>query len=963
VIRLRFFSLAFAGIVIFVTALTCMAQSSSPYTFEVIARTGGGEFNFTSIGQYVSINDSGNVGFIGQFDGKALNGNTIRTENLFLYEGQTGTTKKMMIDAFQLKVLNTLPISEVGQFFYHGLQLNNQNQILARRVMNAEVRLTLLNPPLFGPFSYLETWQDGQSQGLPTLYAMGDAGISPASGLLFWVNPVTGATFPSAFIPGTPIQAVYGWPSFNNKLTGMVFTGLRRGENCLISVNTPPYSYNFLKLNLAADYSDLPHPVVADNASIVAQISTSSGHSIQLLSYDLATSTIIADPAKGFTNVGFVPGISDDGTIIAFSGELAGNAPVEGDLTPGRGVFVATKTITGWSIKRIAGIRGNGFLDPGESYEDINKNGKFDPQAGEMDEGEISEFAYNERIAVSNSGQVLFKANGIDGNVGVYSSGISAGSSPTLVVKKGEPIAGLGAAQNFTIYDSITNGSNPQFAFWVDLGGGSSAVVRSVPCSASSLTQFSLALNQPPLCPIRTVEFEALDGTALEKNSSFATGGGLRIFPDKLFPTDTIDRSRVRVKAAGFVPNSIIYFKSFDVDDPSDIDAGNTQGNDNNGSPKSGIISKKGENGVTNVVSITTDNDGKADVDFAVTLQPGDNFVVAVSHSLPVLDGLTVEGLSLKDGSGKILPTEQASVTSLITVWKKLYIYTDSMTPVSGNSVKSRIKQAQPFPLVSGVTDLTVDFLPQDSGFENGSIIIPALNQNQAIRVNSSEQSSDGSFHVYVDQIILPNAIPSQGLGFVLFDDDNVNERNILPDGDEGQSVPLPDLLLMQEDDNPSKNLFARAYIQPKHILSHDGAPFLLNSYTDSLFLLPATYGPQSIYSTARVSDYWAVYILGAYQTAPQADNDPKKEFTTLGIVDALGGIGANVFNEVISQHESTVDASHSRYITAVHEIGHLLGLPHEDLGIMSPGDVRTGQAKDLVFSDKSLARLRRYKP
>src|SRR5262249_36738987 len=72
--------------------------------------------------------------------------------------------------------------------------------------------------------------------------------------------------------------------------------------------------------------------------------------------------------------------------------------------------------------------------------------------------------------------------------------------------------------------------------------------------------------------------------TPLDANPNL--GGGLRIFPDKLTPTDPVFRRYVHViaKVSSPIPGLSVVFKRFDVDDPSDdpyIDPNGSRGNDN----------------------------------------------------------------------------------------------------------------------------------------------------------------------------------------------------------------------------------------------------------------------------------------------------------------------------------------------------------------------------------------------
>lgn len=254
------------------------------------------------------------------------------------------------------------------------------------------------------------------------------------------------------------------------------------GNNFLATPFISPFFFNKIGAG-GATQNSAPRPVIADNGSIVARVINGTSNEIKLFSNDLSSSELIAGPGNGFTNVGIGPGISDDGKVITFAGIAGAGSP----LNPGPGIFVAVQSTNGWTIKRIAGVSGNGYLDNGEAFDDLNGNGKFDTGMGEIDKGSFSEFSIDDRIAISNSRIVMFKATGVDGNIGAYVGSVFSGVSPSLILKKGDTISGLsGSVQNIGIYDSINNNpvNDPMLALWLDLGSNNYAVVRAPLCQA-----------------------------------------------------------------------------------------------------------------------------------------------------------------------------------------------------------------------------------------------------------------------------------------------------------------------------------------------------------------------------------------------------------------------------------------------------------------------------------------------
>ena len=163
-------------------------------------------------------------------------------------------------------------------------------------------------------------------------------------------------------------------------------------------------------------------------------------------------------------------------------------------------------------------------------------------------------------------------------------------------------------------------------------------------------------------------------------------GGGKRIYPDKQSRTDTIDRTTVQVRAKTFPKwnGMTVYFKSFDVDDPSSdsapldtTDEGTPpqpSGGDNRGLYSEGTMNPS--NGIA-----ITDSNGEATVDFTVSMQPGNNFRVvstcmanSMGLHLSTSNTYTVKHIFLGN-----LPVNGYAMTDMLTVWRKLHVEVDSM--------------------------------------------------------------------------------------------------------------------------------------------------------------------------------------------------------------------------------------------------------------------------------------------
>jgi hypothetical protein len=455
--------------------------------------------------------------------------------------------------------------------------------------------------------------------------------------------------------------------------------------------------------------------------------------------------------------------------------------------------------------------------------------------------------------------------------------------------------------------------------------------------------------QQVTVAEVSAVTFVELD-SPLDVNPN--AGGGKRIFPGKQTPTDTVDRSRVRVVANAGPPDSIVLFRSFDVDDPSSntcpVDCNGSKGNDNHGSPRVGELS---------AISALIDDQGIAQVEFGVTRQPGDNFKVAASCSTAYLAGVVVAGLDLKDAEGNILPTPQAKVTDMLTVWRKVHVEVDSMGPVSGNQVTGTVKSARPRAKGPAITVLTVDSLLPPRRFSPGFIRIEGVELKHVVTNTRNTVTIVGSV----------TDAEARGKSFTLVDDDDFN-RDDSADGDAGADVPAPDLSLIADGldgtcDGSAPNVFAAAYVCPVFDVGdhNDSVPFVLNTAAPTTAALIANYDFDAV-GTEADEEFWTVYLLGAYQFIEKEDEDPNSEKSTLAAADALNGEGATIFVETIRDIDPgpTPDGCISK-VVAPHEIGHLFNANHGDGGLMatSAKKICANNPISPSFSDKTLNKIR----
>jgi len=497
-------------------------------------------------------------------------------------------------------------------------------------------------------------------------------------------------------------------------------------------------------------------------------------------------------------------------------------------------------------------------------------------------------------------------------------------------------------AQNGPFVESITirvvisaDGSGQSDPFWIR-GAKLGESVFSACASRCIINPTDIAVVN-----VASMEFEPMD-SPLDANPN--AGGGLRIFPDKTSPNDTVNRRAVRVKATISMPIAgvQVYFKAFDVDDPSTddsiVDPTGPAGNDN-----------RGAQNLDTVVSAPTDANGTAEIILNTTVQPGDNYRIAAACTDYDLQPLHGQGTDVLDGGGAALPTDHANVTPMITVWRRVHIEVDSMGSISGNNVTGTVRGARSDTSTNITTLFMHGGITDSIRFAQGRIVLPGLGSFPLTGVSDKTVSIPGIF----------TSKQVKGKAFTLFDDDDLSDDDgALSDGDQGEYVPTPDTNLLQDSDNPAQNVFAAAYVKPIYDLSgsRNDVPFVANT--------PEPGGASDLIPTYRFDaqqteadpGFWTVYLLGAYQYTIGMDNDPDGEGGPIGIVDDINGVGASVFNELFTSHEGfNPTPIVNPAATAAHEIGHLFGGQHTDGGLMKQSRDRT----EITFSPTTLNVIR----
>ncbi|MCI0378569.1 MAG: Ig-like domain-containing protein [Gemmataceae bacterium] len=420
------------------------------------------------------------------------------------------------------------------------------------------------------------------------------------------------------------------------------------------------------------------------------------------------------------------------------------------------------------------------------------------------------------------------------------------------------------------------------------------------------------ATVQARVATVQTVEWVAVH-SPLDANPGNGTPGpvtavGLRIFPDKITPTDVLDRRKVEIRATvnPAIAGVKVYFAAVDVDDPSD----NTSPVDQETEDGNEIPDNRGDSELP-TFGAWTDANGVARVQFDVSRQPGDNWRAVASCRLGDLGGIRGkqnDALELRvvDGNGNFLPTATARVSEVLTVWRRLHVEVDSMGLVEGNEVTGVIIDVDSHPDLPNASIVTVS---------SGSVFTEPADLNRFVggvlydffgagfRVIASDLSDpEGNFVLYVRNNPDTGAVPSLG-NFGLIDDD------FLKDGDD---VPMPDTSTLNQALN-------EAYVQVFFDVggTNDNVPFMANAEEADLEL---DWNSRSL----NANDYWVTYLLGAFQGSTQVDTDPNTEVALLGQSGDLTG-GSWTYAETIRDAAVTMNVNQDLLAreTVVHEIGH----------------------------------------
>ncbi len=290
-------------------------------------------------------------------------------------------------------------------------------------------------------------------------------------------------------------------------------------------------------------------------------------------------------------------------------------------------------------------------------------------------------------------------------------------------------------------------------------GSGASATVLAAVPGSYSCTFTATAERDCPPSP-RTVGPASVTVAGLvslewDEFASYSTpldgcpnNGDQRIFPDRRYVIDTYANDRDNVALLATIDPPIegctVYFRTWDVDDPFDqnnptmpnvtlIDA-DASGPDNR------LPGGGGDSGV-GTWSATTDASGQARETVTVSMQPGNNYRAGASLIQTAIAGASQADVDANN------PPQHVVFTTMLTVWRKVWLELDSMaagSDISHTGVIDEITNNSPH-AGDGTVELDVPDINDDGRFAGGTMTVPATGGSYTI-IDNVDVSVDDDY-------------------------------------------------------------------------------------------------------------------------------------------------------------------------------------------------------------------------
>jgi hypothetical protein len=266
---------------------------STLYDFDLIARTA--QFQLSGMGTGPSINDSGTVAFVGDW----MNG----AQGLFTGDGT----------AAGLKNINPSWSTDPNRVYGDPVEINDAGTVLA---------VDRYTAPGYTQYT-LRTWDSSATSDF-LVYARAGSPRQPLD----------------SFDSISPYAAIDN----NNDIVYSALDASSESPSWELQYQTSIVGNGSNVASLAAPQA--LRPVISDNPFIVARIGGTNSTADPLTGY-IAESLPgpafapfgVAGPGHGFDQVGPAPGISADGNVIAFAGDLTAAGASALGLPPGPGIF------------------------------------------------------------------------------------------------------------------------------------------------------------------------------------------------------------------------------------------------------------------------------------------------------------------------------------------------------------------------------------------------------------------------------------------------------------------------------------------------------------------------------------------------------------------------------------------------------------------------------------------------
>jgi hypothetical protein len=441
-------------------------------------------------------------------------------------------------------------------------------------------------------------------------------------------------------------------------------------------------------------------------------------------------------------------------------------------------------------------------------------------------------------------------------------------------------------------------------------------------------------------------------------------------------------RSQVTIKAtiAPAAPGCTVHFKVFDVDDPFD---------QVNGIPNVSILDpdnpttgpdNRGAEGVALpwTTSKATEANGKARVQFTVSMQPGDNYRAGASvlSDAPAQADQTDADAADDEFVGKPGDFAEYKVpltwSPMLTVWRKLWVERDTMQAPSSSEmiVVDAVTAIYATPGRAGIMTVEASSSIHASrdlnNYEGGEItfINCPSGADRFVVVESNLSCGSQACLPYRILIADPGNIAvwcaTPGTGFVLHDDD---DRSVLgtvanprfPDGGELLTDAFKPAYILPVD----APLEYQNVVPSEEYLSAWDIDYGIGSWNDSKNLVSS-------------ANFWARLVVGAWEgsidpveLSRDGDADPDTcsplglaftpqgaEPPLTGASDAPDGVSL-IFFQAIADDRACVDNTDENH-NVVHEIGHGPST-HNDGGIMTEGAPKNQS----TFTAQSLRKFR----